>query len=190
VRQLARLNLFLLLYYVMTGGCSTLWSSLIVGFEQALCLSWRPTPATETAAACARHNSIDVPPPRHIQQPPNRRFVRTRMQCNKPLCLDKCPFTTRRPLVHASSSVPRCLCIQGFLVVVTGELAPGHLDKFLELFKPVVSRMWCTAGEWPGERPLGGGGDFLRVDADGWPVRSRQAVVATWQAQSCTAVAV
>jgi hypothetical protein len=28
---------------------------------------------------------------------------------------------------------------QGFLIVVTGKLAPGHLDKFLELLRPVVS---------------------------------------------------
>lgn len=29
--------------------------------------------------------------------------------------------------------------MQGFLVVVTGRLAPGQLPKFIELFQPVVS---------------------------------------------------
>lgn len=31
------------------------------------------------------------------------------------------------------------MCAQGFLVVVTGKLAPGQMPKFLEMFKPVVS---------------------------------------------------
>jgi hypothetical protein len=35
---------------------------------------------------------------------------------------------------HATLAV-----MQGFLIVVTGKLAPGHLEKFLELYKPVVS---------------------------------------------------
>jgi hypothetical protein len=36
---------------------------------------------------------------------------------------------------------------QGFLVVVTGKLAPGHLSKFIDLYKPLVSGQGGMQGD-------------------------------------------